>query len=66
MKDIQWFKDHIGETVIRSYEGKSTWFELTEKNYKYLHLFALKGYKFEVKPRVHSGPPDSTCVSCEG
>jgi hypothetical protein len=52
MKDIQWFKDHIGETVIRTFDGRSTEFLVTELNYKYLQLYAQKGYTYEVKPRV--------------
>lgn len=64
--DIQWFRDRIGQTVIRSYDGREVEFEVTEKNCGYLQLFSQKGYTFRVKPRVHSGPPESTCTSCEG
>jgi hypothetical protein len=65
MKDIQWFKDHIDETVVRTFDGRSTEFMVTEQNYKYLQLYAQKGYDFAVKPRVHSGPPDSLCTACK-
>lgn len=47
--DIQWFRDRIGQTVIRSYDGRDVEFEVTEKNCGYLQLFSQKGYTFRLK-----------------
>lgn len=80
MSNIDWFIDRIGQTVTRVYEDKETEFEVTEKNVGYLQQFTEKGYKFVdsegnicgplqagvVGVRVHSGPPNSLCVACEG
>lgn len=79
MSNINWFTDRVGQTVTRIYEDNKTEFEVTKKNIGYLQQFTEKGYSYidergEVckpltasnKPRVHSGPPESTCYSCEG
>lgn len=67
---------------VNTYDNSETEFEVTEKNVGYLWLYTLKGYTYRdvkgeddwlsslptPKPRlvVHTGPPKSTCISCEG
>jgi hypothetical protein len=61
----KWFEDHEGQTVTRCYDDHCTDFVITKENAGYLALFALKGYTFRLKPRIHQGPPESACLSCE-
>lgn len=70
-KDIQWFTDRIGQTVIRSdKDGHQAEFLITELNVKYLADLADAGFTFTEgklsKPVVHQGPPESVCIGCEG
>jgi hypothetical protein len=67
----QWFVDRIGQFIFREGHGSITDIEVTEKNVDYLHSLQEKGFIYREKQpagrvRVHSGPPESTCVSCEG
>lgn len=57
--DMQWFRDRIGQTVVRSFDGRDVEFEVTEKNCGYLQLFTQKGYTFRVR---QLGPSDPMAV----
>lgn len=69
--NIEWFTDRIGQTVFRAGHGDITEIEITEKNVNYLHSLKKNGFVYYEKepagkPRVHSGPPESLCISREG
>ena len=79
--EINWFKERIGKTVIRSYDKEETEFEVTEKNHHYLWLMSEKGYKYHdkevsrsdddswleaAKPQVRIHRSNEACIACEG
>lgn len=70
MKDLQWFYMRRGSEVMRhnpyTNENKKITIDEEGSDYKRHHLYQDLGYTFSDPVRVHSGPPESKCISCEG
>ncbi|MGI1661404.1 hypothetical protein ACRDNQ_04100 [Palleronia sp. KMU-117] len=68
--DLQWFADRRGRTIIMrneyAHEERLIALEDDDIDYRRRHLYQDCGYTFRDQVRVHSGPPESACVSCEG
>jgi len=73
MQTRQWFEERIGKTIFRQGHGDIVEREVKPETIDYLMSFIPKGFTYRDKEpagsenlRVHSGPPESQCISCEG